>query len=72
MKILLFALNGSYTHTNLAIRCLREPLEREGFEVVLLERNLRDRSSHILQDLVRCDADVVGFSTYIWMRYPMG
>lgn len=66
MKILLFALNGSYTHTNLAIRCLREPLEQDGFEVQLLERNLRDRTAHILQDLVTSNADVVGFSTYIW------
>ena len=66
MKILLFALNGSYTHTNLAIRCLREPLEQAGFEVQLLERNLRDRTAHILHDLVTADADIVGFSTYIW------
>jgi len=66
VKILLFALNGSYTHTNLAIRCLREPLEQAGFEVQLLERNLRDRTAHILQDLVAANADVVGFSTYIW------
>lgn len=71
MKILLFALNGSYTHTNLAIRCLRESLERDGFEVQLLERNLRDRTSHILQDLVSAQADVVGFSTYIWNVRPM-
>lgn len=66
MKILLFALNGSYTHTNLAIRCLREPLERAGFEVQLLERNLRDRTAHILHDIVAAQADIVGFSTYIW------
>lgn len=66
MKILLFAMNGSYTHTNLAIRCLREPLEQEGFEVQLLERNLRDRTAHVLHDLVTSQADVVGFSTYIW------
>lgn len=66
MKILLFALNGSYTHTNLAIRCLRHTLEEAGFEVQLLERNLRDRTAHILQDLVAAQADVIGFSTYIW------
>ena len=66
MKILLFALNGSYTHTNLAVRCLRKPLEDAGFEVQILERNLRDRTSHVLQDLVAAQADVVSFSTYIW------
>lgn len=71
MKILLFALNGSYSHTSLAIRCLRRPLEREGFEVQLLERNLRDRTSHILHDLVAAKADVVSFSAYIWNIRPM-
>ena len=66
MKILLFALNGSYTHTNLAIRCLRHTLEKADFEVQLLERNLRDRTAHILHDLVAAQADIIGFSTYIW------
>ncbi len=66
MKILLFALNGSFTHTNLAIRCLRSPLEQEGFEVQLLERNLRDRTAHVLKDILDANADVVGFSAYIW------
>ena len=71
MKILLFALNGSYTHTSLAIRCLRTPLEREGFSVELLERNLRDRTAHILHDLVTANADIVSFSAYIWNIRPM-
>ena len=66
MKVLLFAMNGSYTHTNLAIRCLREPLEKAGFEVQLLERNLRDRTAHVLHDLIAAEADVIGFSSYIW------
>ncbi len=66
MKILLFALNGSYAHSNLAIRCLRPPLERAGFDVLLLERNLRDRTAHILESLYHADADVYGFSCYIW------
>ena len=53
MKIVLFAINGSFSHTNLAIRCLRDPLEGAGFEVVLIEHTLRDRTAHILEHLHR-------------------
>jgi len=66
MKVLLVAVNGSYTHTNLAIRALRAPLEKEGFQVVLLECNLHERTPHILQDIISEKADIIGFSTYIW------
>ena len=66
MKIVLFALNGSFSHSNLAIRCLRPRLERAGHEVVLIEHNLRDRSAHVLEHLYSEHADVYGFSCYIW------
>lgn len=66
MKIVLLAVNGSYSHTNLAIRCLRLPLEREGYEVVLCEHNLHDMTLTILERLVAEKADVYGFSSYIW------
>lgn len=66
MKVVLFTLNGSWVHTSLALRCLRRPLEREGFEVVLVEHTLRDRSSHVLEDLYLQQADVYSFSCYIW------
>lgn len=66
MKIVLFGLNGSYTHTNLAIRCLRESLESDGHEVVLIEGNLRDRTSSLLHKLHSQKADIYGFSCYIW------
>ena len=66
MKIVLAAQNGSWGHTNLAIRCLRPPLEREGFSVVLHEYTQRDRSAHVLEALVEENADVYGFSCYIW------
>lgn len=71
MKIVLFAINGSFSHSNLAIRCLRNPLERAGFEVVLIEHTLRDRTAHILEHLYREKADVYGFSCYIWNIEPM-
>ena len=66
MKVALFTLNGSWVHTSLALRCLRQPLERAGFAVELVEHTLRDRSSHVLEDLYARQADVYGFSCYIW------
>ena len=71
MKIVLFTLNGSWSHSSLALRCLREPLERDGFEVVLIEQTLRDRTAHVLERLYRERADVYGFSCYIWNLLPM-
>lgn len=66
MKVVLFALNGSWVHSCLALRCLRAPLELAGFEVVIVEHTLRDRTAHILEHLYREHADVYGFSCYIW------
>lgn len=66
MKIVLFAMNGSWVHTSLSVRCLRRPLEAAGFEVVLIEQTLRDRTAHVLERLYRENADVYGFSCYIW------
>ena len=66
MKVVLFGLNGSYSHTCLALRCLRAPLERAGYEVVLCENNLRDMNASILSRLVGERADVYSFSCYIW------
>ena len=66
MKVVLFGLNGSYSHTCLALRCLRAPLERAGEEVVICEYNLRDMSATVLSRLVSERADVYSFSCYIW------
>ncbi len=66
MKVVLFGLNGSYSHTCLAIRCLRAPLEKAGYDVKLCEYNLRDMNSAILSHLVAEKADIYGFSCYIW------
>lgn len=66
MKVVLFGMNGSWAHSCLALRCLRAPLERAGFETVLLEGTLKDRSSHLLERLWRERADIYGFSCYIW------
>ena len=67
MKIVLFSLNASRTHTNLAIRCLAKSLKQKGFEeVVLIERTEKDNRNDTLASLYRERADLYGFSTYIW------
>ncbi len=66
MKIVLFALGASYVHTNLAVRCLREPLLRLGYDVKIIEKNLRDRQDAILHELYAERADIYSFSVYIW------
>lgn len=59
-------MNGSYSHTNLAVRCLRPGLEKSGYDVQLAEYQLRDRTGHVLNDLYQLDGDIYGFSVYIW------
>ncbi|MBQ8387502.1 MAG: DUF4080 domain-containing protein [Clostridia bacterium] len=66
MKVVLFALNSSYSHTNLAIRCLRPPLESGGFDVRVKEGNLRDTDGALLDILAAEGGDIYGFSCYIW------
>ena len=67
MKIVLFSLNATRVHTNLAIRCLSESLKTHGFdEVVLIERTEKDNRNDTLAALRRENADLYGFSTYIW------
>lgn len=67
MKIVLFSLNASRSHTNLAIRLLRQSLNKAGFsEVVLIERTEKEKSFDTLAALAEERADVYGFSSYLW------
>ena len=66
MKTVLFALNGSYSHTNLAVRAIAHSLRAAGEEAVIIEKNLKDTRLSVLEALVSENADVYGFSVYIW------
>ncbi len=66
MKVVLFTLNASWAHSSLALRCLRAPLERAGYETVLIEGTLKDRTAHVLERLWNEQGDVYSFSCYIW------
>lgn len=67
MKIELFALNGSYAHSCLAVRCLQTALLGAGFtDVHITEATLRDRTAGVLARLVAANAALYSFSCYIW------
>lgn len=65
-KILLCALNSSYTHTNLAVRCIKKSLAEAGYSCGIAEFNLKDKRRRVLDTLVAANADIYGFSAYIW------
>lgn len=65
-RILLFALNSSYTHTNLAVRYIKKSLAAAGYRADIAEFNIKDKRRRILEALVSADADIYGFSAYIW------
>ncbi|MBE6611829.1 MAG: DUF4080 domain-containing protein [Ruminococcaceae bacterium] len=64
--ICLFALNSSYSHTNPAVRCIKKSLRTAGFDAGILEFGLKDKRRRILSALVAADAEIYGFSAYIW------
>lgn len=66
MKTVLFALNGSYSHTSLAIRAIGASLMQNGQDVTLIEKNLKDARQSVLAALYEEKADIYGFSVYIW------
>ena len=67
MKIVFCSLNASRSHTNLAIRLLKNSLTRAGYsDVTLSEHTEKERSFDVLASLVNENADVYGFSTYLW------
>jgi len=65
MKIVLSTLNAKYIHTSLALRYLKAFSERD-FAIEIAEYTIKDPAMNIVSDLFQKDADVIGFSCYIW------
>ena len=66
MNIVLVAINARYTHTNLAIRHLRNVLLARGINPVLREYVINQSPLDIVEDLASLAPDVIMFSVYIW------
>lgn len=68
MKLVLFAYNASHYHTSLSLRALRTAIYdlETPPSVSLLEFSLKDKRDTVLNRLYVENADVYGFSAYIW------
>jgi len=71
LKITLFALNSSFTHTNLAVRYIAYSLKQQSINADIAEFCLKDKHENILFDLYEKRSDIYGFSVYIWNRTEM-
>ncbi|MCF7867168.1 MAG: DUF4080 domain-containing protein [Candidatus Cloacimonetes bacterium] len=65
-KILLIGINARYTHSNLAIRYLRNSIQNLNFETQIVEYSINQNSLDILQDIYFRKPDIIAFSVYIW------
>ncbi|HQA59626.1 MAG: B12-binding domain-containing radical SAM protein [Tepidanaerobacteraceae bacterium] len=64
MKTLLVGINAKYIHTNLAIRNIAAYLNDEN--IIIYEATINDRLDGILEDIMSYNADIIGFSCYLW------
>ncbi|HEY8363861.1 MAG TPA: B12-binding domain-containing radical SAM protein [Tissierellaceae bacterium] len=65
MKIVLTTLNSKFIHTSLAIRYLKAFVE-DIIDVELREYTINQDINYITSQLYMSDADLIGFSVYIW------
>lgn len=65
-KITLVAINARYTHSCLALYCLKSHVRGLGHDVSLREYSLRRDTDEIAEETAGGKPDVVGLSVYIW------
>ena len=72
-RIVFFALNSSFSHTNLAVRSIRQSLLQSmpDNDIVLVEQTVNDRWMTLFRELYEAGGDIYLFSCYIWNRELM-
>ncbi|MGE5454583.1 MAG: DUF4080 domain-containing protein [Methylocystaceae bacterium] len=64
--MVLVALNTSYSHTNLAIRYLKQVADELALETICKEFTINEQISKIADELIALNSRVLGLSCYIW------
>ncbi len=66
MDALFVAVNAKYVHTNIAVRYLTRCCNAKGFDCSFAEFTINEQKDMILKRLYMADANIYGFSCYIW------
>ena len=66
MKVLLIALNASYTHTNLAVRTLAASLRDTGHDAEVYASTVNQSIGRLMGGIAKREWDIAAFSCYIW------
>lgn len=62
-KVTLCAFGARYSHSNMALHCLRAAVP---FDVKVLELSINDRAESAIEKIMEDKPDAIGFSCYIW------
>ena len=65
-KILLLGINARFTHTNLAIRYLRNYVVELPYQTVIKEVTIKQTPFAILQEIWKINPQILAISVYIW------
>jgi len=65
-RILLLGINARYTHSNLAIRYLRNYLSKLDLQILLLETSINSNTLNIVDKILNIKPDLIAISVYIW------
>lgn len=65
-KICLIGVNARYSHSNLAVRCLKNALDKHKIPSEIVELSINDRIEQAVDALYLKRADFYCFSCYIW------
>lgn len=63
LKILLVGINAKYSHQNLALQYIKK---YSNLKAEILEFNINQTIESIYGEIVKKEADIIGFSSYIW------
>lgn len=66
MKTLLTILNAKFIHSSLALRCLHTACRQKNVDVMTAEYTINQNIYDILRHIAKAQAQVIGFSCYIW------
>ena len=65
MKTLLTTLNSKFIHTSLSLRLLYVAT-KDQFDITFKEYTIKDQVTHIVDDIINSQSDVIALSCYIW------